>query len=96
MTAVAGSERRIEERVPLTASFFYSPAFEAYKDVRFWGITLNTSPSGLCAYISHPLEDGFCIKVQSKSLWDKPHDARVVWCREMGPSLFKVGLSLTR
>jgi len=94
MAIVNNTNKRIEERTPLAASIFYSPAFEAYKDVKFWGITLNTSPSGLCLYTNHLFEKVFHIKVYSNALWNVPIDAEVIWCKEISENLYRTGLSL--
>lgn len=94
MTVAANNKKRKEDRTPLTASIFFSPVFEAYKDVRFWGITVDVSPSGLSFYTNQLLEEGTCIKIHSKLLWDNVRNARIIWCKEINKDLYRLGLSL--
>ncbi len=87
-------EKRSEKRALGTASIFYSPPFEAYKDVNFWGVTLNASPLGLSMYTRQSFEVSFNLKVHSKALWNNFRDAKVVWCKKISDGLYKIGLSL--
>lgn len=87
-------EKRSEERTSVTASIVYSPPFEIYKDIDFWGVTLNASPSGLSMYTNQSFEDSFNLKVHSKALWDNFRDAKVIWSKKISDGLYRTGFSL--
>ncbi|HWR57603.1 MAG TPA: diguanylate cyclase [Thermodesulfovibrionales bacterium] len=86
------TEKRGDNRLPLTASVYYSPILDKYKYLKVWGVTSDVSPSGLSIYAYHPLKRGSCLTVHSNELLGDERDATVMWCKEVGKNLYRSGL----
>jgi hypothetical protein len=92
LAATIYSERRTEERTPLTSSIFYMPISEALKHDKSWGVTVDVSRSGVGIYTSHALEEGSSVKVHSEDLRNNGATARIIWCKEARKKLYRSGL----
>jgi len=85
--------KRKTERSAMTKTVFYLNDNADDLNHRYFAITVNVSECGACIYTDRPISKGDVFLLESR-LWPETREARAVWSKQLGDSLFEAGISL--
>ncbi len=83
-------ERRTASRDKIIGDILWSYS-ESGRDIYEGGI-IDESDSGLSMFTHTPIKEGHILKIYARGIWTDERYAKVVWCREVAPNVYRSGL----